>query len=179
MINLTKTPIVSKRLGKRKLRHHLSSALFIIERQYEKDPTKPNKAKINMASNVVKAVAQTKKPCESIVQSLSDVANGDAHVDDDIAVPTKYYQYKLTSSRRTHIRNFCRLVMYCAWCEKDVLLPAAFKMKQAVTLDMRENSPSRVLQEISSFEPKSVDIKKHGIHIRQWMGVVALPRHEA
>ncbi|MBY6058173.1 hypothetical protein [Leisingera daeponensis] len=166
---MTKTPIVSDRLNIQKLRLHLNSALGVIERRYQKHPTNPNRAKINMAKNVVEAVTQTKKPCESIVRSLSDVANGHARVDDDIAVPTKYYQYKLKSTRRNHIRNFCRLVMYYAWCEKDVLFPAAFKMRQAVTLDMRENSPSRVLQEISRFEPTSVDIKKHGIYIRQWM----------
>lgn len=168
MINLTDKPVSVDGLTIDRLRQHIDAAFVSLEREVGSNPNRTERHKLARAEGVVAAVNRNDDP-QAVVQSLCEIADGKARVDDHIAQSSGCFNFKPRSDNQYSIRAFCRKILYFAWCGRDVLLPVNFKMTKSVSPEMRAESPSPVLKALAIFEPEEAEIKKFGNHLVQWM----------
>jgi len=168
VINLTDGLIVSEDLNMEKLRRHIHKATATISKEIGLQPSRGGKRKLKLAQTIAASIERRDDPHHAL-STLCDIASHRAAVDDKIVLGCKYYLFAPTSDSRTQLRSYSALVLYFAWCEKDVLLPVNFKMRKAVSPEMRSESPSLVLRTLANYEPEAREFRKFGKHIQQWL----------
>ncbi|WP_243261429.1 hypothetical protein [Sulfitobacter dubius] len=151
-----------------KLRRHMYKATATISKEIGLKPSRAGKRKLKLAETISASVDRRDDPHHAL-NTLCDIASHTAAVDDKIVLGCKYYSFAPTSASRTQLRRYSALVLYFAWCDKDVLLPVNFKMQKAVTPEMRSESPSLVLRTLATYEPEAGEFRKFGKHIQQWL----------
>jgi hypothetical protein len=148
-------------------------ALSTINDQALRNSSRANLRKYKLAEAVLSSVSRNNSP-HYIVDSFCGIANSAVCLSDNIASSCGYFDFASQSASRIYIRNYCAMTLYFAWCNNNVILPANFKMKKAITPEMRRNSPSTVLRYLSSYEPKADEERKFGVHIKQWLAQYSL-----
>jgi len=173
MLNLTDEPIVSDNLTMPGLCMHIQSALTHLRQEAGAEPSRAEKRKIKLATDVADSVTRKDAPL-AVIKSFCEIANLRARTDDKIVQSCKYFSYSEQSRSSNYIRNFCRIVLYIAWHNGDIILPPNIKMQKAITPDLRKRSPSLVLRELASYEPNDREVRKFGPHVQQWLNQYSL-----
>ncbi|MEO9629454.1 MAG: hypothetical protein ABJG14_03345 [Sulfitobacter sp.] len=173
MINLTNEPIVSDGLTIDRVFLHINSAFTHIRQAAGAEPSRTDKRKIKLAEDVANSITRNDDPL-SVMRSFCEIANRKPPVEDKVVQSSKYYEYSDLGSSPNHIRNFCRLVLYTAWLEGDAILPPNILMQRAITPEMRERSPSRVLKELANYEPDAKELMKFGPLIQTFLNQYSL-----
>lgn len=173
MINLLNEPIIADGLTAKKLRLHVKAACDRIKKQVRDNPSRALKRKLLLAEGVSNAVANGANP-RSVMTSFCEIASNNARVNDEIVASCGYYSFNEGGGSRGIIRSFCRVVLYHAWCARDVVLPVNFMMRSTITSEMRVESPSMVLRALTSYRPEAMEIKKFGGHVQKWLRLYSL-----
>ncbi|MDF3384506.1 MULTISPECIES: hypothetical protein [unclassified Sulfitobacter] len=173
MINLTREPIVSDSLTIGQLFLHIDTALTQVRQAAGAKPSRGERRKIKLAEDVANSLTRKDDP-PSVMISFCEIANRKPRVDDKIVQSCKYYSYSEATNSRNLIRNFCRLVLYIAWSQGDVILPPGISMQKSITEEARKKSPSLVLNALASYEPDVEELSKFGPHVKKYMNQYSL-----